>query len=96
MTSTMGDFTYVKKADMNYKYGCANVNGKAAFQMYHAQFLDRRMPDHRIFQRLHRRLRETRSFHVTRCDVGRRTAARSPSLEESILNVVADRPVSKT
>ncbi|GFW76704.1 hypothetical protein TNCV_4944211 [Trichonephila clavipes] len=43
----------------------------------------------RHFQWLHRQLRETRSFHVTRHDAGRQRAVRSPLLEESILNVVA-------
>ncbi|GFW29213.1 hypothetical protein TNCV_4132872 [Trichonephila clavipes] len=46
--------------------------------------------------RLHRQLRETCSFHVTRYDAGRRRAVPSPSLEEDILNVVADRPESST
>ncbi|GFV45309.1 uncharacterized protein TNCV_2037621 [Trichonephila clavipes] len=54
------------------------------------------MPDHRIFQLLHCQLRETRSFHVTRDDAGRRRAVSSPSLEESILNAVTDRPESST
>ncbi|GFU41989.1 hypothetical protein TNCV_4676871 [Trichonephila clavipes] len=54
------------------------------------------MLDHRIFQRLHRQLRETRSFHVPRHDAGRRRTVPSPSLEESILNAVADRPESST
>ncbi|GFU53323.1 hypothetical protein TNCV_2953581 [Trichonephila clavipes] len=54
------------------------------------------MPDHRSFQQLHRQLRETRSFHVTRHDVVRRRAIRSPSLEESTLSVVGDRPESST
>ncbi|GFX20879.1 hypothetical protein TNCV_79341 [Trichonephila clavipes] len=46
--------------------------------------------------RLHRQHRETRSFHVTRHDSGRRRPVSSPSQEESILNVVADRPESST
>ncbi|GFU96365.1 hypothetical protein TNCV_89411 [Trichonephila clavipes] len=50
------------------------------------------MPDHRIFQRLHRQLRETCSFYVTRHGTDRRRAVASPSLEESISYVVADRP----
>ncbi|GFV40448.1 hypothetical protein TNCV_4494051 [Trichonephila clavipes] len=58
--------------------------------MYCPQFADRRMPDHRVYQRLHRQLREIPSFHVIRHDTGRRRAVRSPSLEESILNVVPD------
>ncbi|GFY26153.1 hypothetical protein TNCV_354691 [Trichonephila clavipes] len=53
--------------------------------MYLAQFPDRRMPDHRIFQRLHRHFREARSFHVTTHDAGRQSAASSTSLEENIL-----------
>ncbi|GFT19324.1 hypothetical protein TNCV_3263301 [Trichonephila clavipes] len=39
---------------------------------------------------LHCKLRATFSFHVTRHDAGQRRAVRSPSLEESILKVVAD------
>ncbi|GFW29212.1 hypothetical protein TNCV_4132871 [Trichonephila clavipes] len=49
-----------------------------------------------MLKRLHRQLRETCSFHVTRYDAGRRRAVPSPSLEEDILNVVADRPESST
>ncbi|GFX59775.1 hypothetical protein TNCV_1778141 [Trichonephila clavipes] len=55
-------------------------------------FPDRQMPDHRIVQRLHRQLRGTRSFYVTRHDAGQRKVEHSSSLEERILNVVADRP----
>ncbi|GFX23808.1 hypothetical protein TNCV_1788391 [Trichonephila clavipes] len=50
----------------------------------------------RIFQLLHRQLRETRSFHVTRHDAGRQKAASSPSQDERILDVVAVRPESST
>ncbi|GFV71614.1 hypothetical protein TNCV_3534051 [Trichonephila clavipes] len=56
---------------------------------------DRRMPDYRIFQRLHHPLRDTRSFHVTQLDAGRRRTVRSQSLEESILTG-ADSPESST
>ncbi|GFW41978.1 hypothetical protein TNCV_6871 [Trichonephila clavipes] len=48
------DFTYAENADMHYLYIRADGNGRAALRMYHAQFPDRRMPDHRIFHRLHR------------------------------------------
>ncbi|GFW85203.1 hypothetical protein TNCV_3249431 [Trichonephila clavipes] len=43
---------------MHYMHGRANANDRAALRMYHARFPDRPMPDHRIFQRLHRQLRE--------------------------------------
>ncbi|GFY28602.1 uncharacterized protein TNCV_4150331 [Trichonephila clavipes] len=88
----MGDLTSAENADMHYMYGRVNGNDRAALQRYHAQFPDRRMPNHSMFQRL----RDTRSFHVTRHDAGRQRAVRSPSLEESILNVVAVRPESST
>ncbi|GFV66136.1 uncharacterized protein TNCV_2900621 [Trichonephila clavipes] len=54
------------------------------------------MPDHRIFQRLHRQLCETRSFHITRHDSSRRRAVCCPGLKESVLNIVADEPDSST
>ncbi|GFU57774.1 hypothetical protein TNCV_1281241 [Trichonephila clavipes] len=76
----MGDFTYDENADRHHMYGHANGNGKAMLQMYHAQFPDRRMLDHIIFQRLYRQFRETRSSYVTRYDARQRRVGR-PSLE---------------
>ncbi|GFV65097.1 hypothetical protein TNCV_2304041 [Trichonephila clavipes] len=67
LTSTMGDLVYAENADRHYMYGPANGNGKAELRIHHAQFSDRRMPDHGILQRLQHQ-RETRSFHVTRYD----------------------------
>ncbi|GFU72920.1 hypothetical protein TNCV_5003421 [Trichonephila clavipes] len=51
------------------------------------------MPDHIIFQPLHRQLRN-RFVLLTKHDAGQRRAVRISSLRESILNVVADRPKS--
>ncbi|GFW74099.1 uncharacterized protein TNCV_4176451 [Trichonephila clavipes] len=92
----MVDFTYAENEDMQYMYDRASGNVRAALRMYHAQFPDQRIPNHRTFQRLHRQLRETRSFLVTRHDTGRRKAVHCSSQEESILNIVADRPGSST
>lgn len=92
----MEDFTNDEKADMHYMYGRANGNGREALRMYQAQFPDRRMPDHRMFQRLHRQLCETGSFLSTRHTAGRPTYVRSPSLEETILNIVNERPSLST
>ncbi|GFX90018.1 hypothetical protein TNCV_887161 [Trichonephila clavipes] len=86
----MRNFTYAENADTHYMYNHANSNGIAALRMYHGEFSDRRIPDHRSFQRLHRQLRETRSFYVTKHNGGRQRAVRSPSPEEIILNVVSD------
>ncbi|GFY19723.1 hypothetical protein TNCV_4648951 [Trichonephila clavipes] len=76
LTSTMEYLTYAENAYMHCMYSRANDNGRAALRMHHAQFSARRMPDHRIFQRLHHQLRETRSFR-TKHDAGRQRAARS-------------------
>ncbi|GFV35010.1 uncharacterized protein TNCV_3026001 [Trichonephila clavipes] len=92
----MKGFTYAVNADMHYMYGHVNDNSRAALRMYHTQFPDRRMPDHRIFQGLHRQLREISSFHITTRDACQQRPVRSSSLEESIVSLVATRPKSST
>ncbi|GFV52471.1 uncharacterized protein TNCV_4707721 [Trichonephila clavipes] len=92
----MGNFTHTKNVDMHYMYAGTNGKGTAVLRMRHAQFPYRRMQFHSIFQWLPRQLLETHSFDVTKQDAGRRKAVRTPSLEESILRVVAVRPESST
>ncbi|GFU73135.1 hypothetical protein TNCV_1354261 [Trichonephila clavipes] len=58
LMSTTGNFPHDEKVNMLYMYGRVNGNGRAALQMYYIQFTDRQMPYQRIFQRLHRQLRE--------------------------------------
>ncbi|GFU55375.1 hypothetical protein TNCV_200371 [Trichonephila clavipes] len=58
MTSAMRDFRYAEKADMHRMYIRANGIDRTAQRMYHAQFSDRRIPDHRTFQWLHCQLRK--------------------------------------
>ena len=67
-----------------------------AAQIFQAQCPNRQMPDHSIFQLLHRQLSETDSFHLTKHEGGRRRTILSPRLEESIFNIVADEPKSST
>ncbi|GFV70489.1 uncharacterized protein TNCV_2868351 [Trichonephila clavipes] len=92
----MGDLTPAENAGIHRIYDRANGSGRAALQMFHSQFPDRRMPDHVIFQQLHRQLRETHSFHVTTHYASQRRAVSGANLVESILNIVADRPESST
>ncbi|GFU94840.1 hypothetical protein TNCV_4552921 [Trichonephila clavipes] len=54
------------------------------------------MPNHRMFPRLHRQLRETHSFHVTKHDAGRLRAVLNSRLEENIVSIVAVSPESST
>ncbi|GFV03518.1 hypothetical protein TNCV_5060591 [Trichonephila clavipes] len=67
----MGNLAYAENADMHYVYVHANRNSKVPLLMYHTQFPDHRMLDHRICQPLHLQLCGTGWFHVTRHDVGR-------------------------
>ncbi|GFT91319.1 hypothetical protein TNCV_2169031 [Trichonephila clavipes] len=48
--STMEGLTHAENADMHYMYGRANSNGTNELGMYQAQFPDRRVPNHKIFQ----------------------------------------------
>ncbi|GFU68746.1 hypothetical protein TNCV_4400241 [Trichonephila clavipes] len=72
------------------------VTAKLRYEYYQVQLPDRQMLDHRFFQRLHRQLCETRSFHVTRYDAGRQRAVYCKSLEGNILRIEAVRPESNT
>ncbi|GFX12008.1 hypothetical protein TNCV_2997921 [Trichonephila clavipes] len=93
--STMGDFTYAENADMH--YDLEKGNGRDALRMYRSQFPNRRILVHRIFQRLHHQLRETRLFHVTSQRWSTKSCTQSkPECILSILNVVYDRPESST
>ncbi|GFU29212.1 hypothetical protein TNCV_278251 [Trichonephila clavipes] len=46
----MGGLNFAKKADMHYVNGRSNCNDRAALRMYHTQFPDRRILDHRTLQ----------------------------------------------
>ena len=92
----MGDFTYAEKGDMHYMYGRANANGRATLRIYCVQFPDRRMQDHRIFQRLHRQLSETVLFNLAIHEASRPRSVHNPSLKGRILNIMADRTESST
>ena len=66
-------------ADMHMMYGSANGNARLAEKLYAE-------PDHRVFTRLHQRLRETGSFEVNRREAGGRRRLVSLEDEERILH----------
>ena len=51
---------------------------------------------HRVFARLHQRLREYRSFDKRTQDCGRHREVRTPQLEEAVINLVEEQPTSST
>ncbi|GFU72436.1 hypothetical protein TNCV_3573851 [Trichonephila clavipes] len=75
---------------------CATLQMVTAELRYECITLSFLVNEYRIRKFFSRQLRETGSFHLTRHDASRQSTVRSPRLEESILNVVADRPESST
>ncbi|KAG5895928.1 hypothetical protein JTB14_016332 [Gonioctena quinquepunctata] len=53
-------------------------------------------PSHRIFARLHQRLREYGSFDKRTQDCGRHREIRTPQLEEAVLNLIEEQPTTST
>ncbi|GBN43522.1 hypothetical protein AVEN_167938-1 [Araneus ventricosus] len=53
-SAMMGDFTNSEKADLHPMYDAANGIGRAALRLYQERFPNGRMPNHKMFERLHR------------------------------------------
>lgn len=85
----MAAYTNEEKADMHLMYGAANCDATAARRLYANRFPTRATPDRSMFERIHRQLRETGSFHAHRADTG---PQRAMDHEEPILQHVANNP----
>jgi hypothetical protein len=55
-------FSYEEYADMHLVYGFCNCNTTAAVEEYRLRYPQRRIPDRRVFTRVHQHLREKGSF----------------------------------
>ena len=73
-------------------YGAANCDATAARRLYEERFPDRQIPDRRMFERVHRQLRETGTFHAPMEDTGRPRTLRTPDHEADILRQVENHP----
>ena len=60
------------------------MNGSARLAARLKRFPNRHLPDHRVFTKLHQRLRDTVSFEVNRREAGGRRRLVSPEDEERI------------
>lgn len=87
-------FSNKEKADMHFVYGAANGNSLEAQRLYGERFPNRRLPNRKTFERLHRQLCETGSFLSSRLDAG--CARTDGMVEEAILDMVADQPSTST
>ena len=57
-------FSYEEYADMHFLYGFCNGKTTAAVEEYRLRYPRRRIPDRRVFTRVHQRLREKVNFQV--------------------------------
>ena len=89
-------YTNEEMADMHYVYGLSQGNGLEASRRYAEMYLQRQLPSHRIFARLHQRLREYGSFDKRTQDCGRHREVRTTHLEKAVLNLVEEQPTSST
>ncbi|GFV48916.1 uncharacterized protein TNCV_1343251 [Trichonephila clavipes] len=87
----MDRFTNAELADIDLMYGAAQGNDAAAERMYRERFpgRERKHPDRRTFERIHRELRTSGTFYASRreTDIGI-----TPSLEKKLLNTVDNNP----
>jgi hypothetical protein len=86
-------YTNAEYADTHFVYGFCDGNAAAAAREYQLRHPDRRHPERRVFEAVHRRLRETGSFKP-RTHVGRGT--RNVQDDEVLLDAVNDNPSSST
>ncbi|GBN69317.1 hypothetical protein AVEN_175128-1 [Araneus ventricosus] len=88
----MATYSNQEKAGMHFMYGLANGNALEAERLYRQRFPRRHVPNRKMFERLHRCLRETGSI-VTGMHARRRgRSVRTPQVIEDIMQRVEDRP----
>ena len=74
----MERFTVAELADMHFVYGVADGNAVEARRVYEERFPGREVPDRRLFQALHQRLRETGALRVSLHSIIVRSLLNSP------------------
>jgi hypothetical protein len=86
-------YTNPENADIHFVYGFCDGNAAAAAREYQLKYPDRRHPERRVFEAVHRRLRETGSFKP-RTLVGRGRCNMKD--DEAVLDAVNGNPSSST
>ena len=88
----METYSNEEMADMHMAYGEAQGNSRQAAILYRNRFPNRNVPNIRTFTAIHRRLRETGSFKVTRPDAGRKRL--NFELEQEVLEHFEEHPTA--
>ncbi|GFY76643.1 DUF4817 domain-containing protein [Trichonephila inaurata madagascariensis] len=92
----MTSYTNQEMADIHFIYGVAYGNALEAQRLYGERFPSRRLPNRKIFERLHRRLRKTGLFDNEMHDSGRNRSSRTPELEKHVLREFEEQPETST
>lgn len=89
----MSEFSFTELADMHLIYGLANGNAVLARSLYEERFPNRRIPDRKLFEVLHRRLRETGQLICQRNEVGGPNKnVCTVEMEEQVLEMIGQEP----
>ena len=91
----MARYTNAEMADMHYIYGLADGNALKAKRLYMERFPNRIVPDRKIFQSIHQRLRETGTLRRSG-GPGRPMTVRRVDVEETVLDMIEDEPGTST
>src|SRR5215470_8490081 len=88
-------FSYEEYADMHFVYGFCNGNTTAAVEEYRLRYPRRRIPDRRVFTRVHQHLREKGSFPSVNRHAERQVQ-RNVEDDEHIIDMVQRSPRTST
>src|SRR5678816_1016760 len=88
------NYTNSEMSDMHFVYGRTNGNSLADMRLYEEMYLNRVIPHHTMFARLHQRLRETGSFKKLTNGKGRPRTVSTPDVEEQVLQELEDSPTT--
>lgn len=95
MSMVMADYMNQEYADMHLMCDRAEGNRRLAQRLYQQQYLRRRYSHHTTFATTDRLLREMVTFYSAWPDEERRTV-RTPQIEETVLQLVANSPSIRT
>ncbi|GLV40842.1 hypothetical protein CBL_10017 [Carabus blaptoides fortunei] len=84
--------TYAEQTDMLMVLGYCEENCRRSVRVYNERFLNRRVPNHKTFANIVRRLRETGKFAPITANRGRARTIRTPRVEDEILEIVEENP----
>lgn len=86
------EYTISEQVDMLLVLGFCEGNCLRSVRVYHEKYPNRRTPNHKTFQRIEFRLRETGTLKQNKSNCGRNRNAITPEQEEHVLHMFEDNP----